>query len=53
MQIITIHSSTFSLRTKLHVLHIELVSCFPIKTEVLEGVNYLLIFVFLANCMPK
>ena len=53
MQMIMIHSSTFSLRTKLHVLHIELVSCFPIKTEVLEGINYLLIFIFLAKCMPK
>ena len=40
MQIIMIHSSTFSLRTEFDVLHIVLASCFPIKTEIKEGITY-------------
>lgn len=47
MQIIMIHSSTFSLRAELHVLHIVLASCFPIKTEIKEGINY-----FTQICCP-
>ena len=40
MQITMIHSSTFSLRTELHVLHIVLASCFPNKTEIKGGITY-------------